>query len=61
VRILRQRRQIFAWARHAITEQKQQMAHLDIHDVAINGLTRLAKKHGVRLRQSYLRIAKRAG
>ena len=27
---------------------------------AINGLTRLAKKHGVRLRQSYLRIAKRA-
>ena len=24
---------------------------------AINGLTRLAKKHGVRLRQSYLRIA----
>src|SRR4249920_1401426 len=27
---------------------------------AINGLTRLARKHGVRLRQSYLRIAKRA-
>ena len=27
---------------------------------AINGLTRLAKKHGVQLRQSYLRIAKRA-
>ena len=28
---------------------------------AINGLTRLAKKHGVRLRQSYLGIAKRDG
>src|SRR5215469_9750932 len=27
---------------------------------AIKGLTRLARKHGVRLRQSYLRIAKRA-
>ena len=27
---------------------------------AINGLNRLARKHGVRLRQSYLRIAKRA-
>jgi IS5 family transposase len=27
---------------------------------AIRGLTRLARKHGVRLRQSYLRIAKRA-
>jgi transposase, IS5 family len=27
---------------------------------AIKGLNRLAKKHGVRLRQSYLRIAKRA-
>src|SRR4249920_498838 len=27
---------------------------------AINGLNRIAKKHGVRLRQSYLRIAKRA-
>src|SRR5437588_11962166 len=27
---------------------------------AIKGLTRLAKQHGVRLRQSYLRIAKRA-
>jgi hypothetical protein len=28
--------------------------------VAIRGLNRLAKRHGVRLRQSYLRIAKRA-
>src|SRR5690348_16820682 len=28
--------------------------------VAIKGLNRLARKHGVRLRQSYLRIAKRA-
>src|SRR5438128_9847813 len=28
---------------------------------AINGLNRIARKHGVRLRQSYLRIAKRAG
>jgi IS5 family transposase len=27
---------------------------------AIKGLNRLAKKHGVRLRQSYLRTAKRA-
>ena len=27
---------------------------------AINGLNRIAKKHGVRLRQSYIRIAKRA-
>src|ERR1700681_1801602 len=27
---------------------------------AIKGLTRMAKKHGVRLRQSYIRIAKRA-
>ena len=27
---------------------------------AIKGLTRLASKHGVRLRQSYVRIAKRA-
>jgi transposase, IS5 family len=27
---------------------------------AIRGLNRLANKHGVRLRQSYLRIAKRA-
>src|SRR5213596_1022558 len=27
---------------------------------AVKGLTRLARKHGVRLRQSYLRIAKRA-
>jgi transposase, IS5 family len=27
---------------------------------AIKGLTRLARKHGVRLRQSYVRIAKRA-
>src|SRR5207249_3295207 len=27
---------------------------------AIKGLTRLARKHGVRLRQSYMRIAKRA-
>src|SRR5262249_14945946 len=27
---------------------------------AIRGLSRLARKHGVRLRQSYLRIAKRA-
>ena len=27
---------------------------------AIKGLTRLAKQHSVRLRQSYLRIAKRA-
>src|SRR6266567_5057544 len=27
---------------------------------AVKGLTRLAKKHGLRLRQSYLRIAKRA-
>ena len=27
---------------------------------AINGIVRLAKKHGVQLRQSYLRIAKRA-
>src|SRR5437867_5700024 len=28
---------------------------------AIKGLNRLARRHGVRLRQSYLRIAKRAG
>jgi hypothetical protein len=27
---------------------------------AIRGLCRLAKKHGVRLRQSYLRVAKHA-
>jgi hypothetical protein len=26
----------------------------------VKGLTRLARKHGVRLRQSYVRIAKRA-
>src|SRR5436309_4641181 len=29
-------------------------------NAAVKGLTRLARKHGVRLRQSYLRIAKRA-
>ena len=34
--------------------------HTNLLHAAIKCLNRLARKHGVRLRQSYLRVAKRA-